>query len=483
MPTGSTDIRYVCLSDMHLGEEDSLLTNVFPGSDRVDPLYASPVLQELVYCLRDLIFHNDDRSRKPTLILLGDILELALANDNQAAMVFERFLDFAMEPDFELFGDIIYVPGNHDHHLWESARETQYVLHYLSQTKPGDALDIPWHTTNIFMEDDPYPVPSFFLNGLLHRYDHLKDYNITTVYPNFGLMRDHRCVIFHHGHFIESIYQLMTSLKNLIFPKLEKRYRKVWDLEAENFAWIDFFWSTLGRSGEVGQDVEIIYEKMQSEAQFRELIHTLAQSLGQKYDITGLGDWLDSTVTELIISGLVDKVVQTERTQTDRPLSQDAEQGLSYYLNFPLQRQIAEECENRHWYFPREVTFVFGHTHKPFEELRNFDAYLGDGVPIYNTGGWVVETVVPAPLHGGAVVLLNENLDVASLRLYNEAGDFGIPQVEVHEIPPPGRAHSDFYFRLQGLVQPAQPPWSKFPQTVATEVHNRSLNLQARIHT
>ena len=68
---------------------------------------------------------------------------------------------------------------------------------------------------------------------------------------------------------------------------------------------------------------------------------------------------------------------------------------------------------------------MFGHTHKPFEEVRNFDAYLGDGVPVYNTGGWVVETVDPAPLHGGAAVLLNENLDVASLRLYNEADGSG----------------------------------------------------------
>ena len=67
-------------------------------------------------------------------------MELALANDNVAAMVFWRFLDFAMEAGYELFGNIIYIPGNHDHHLWESARETQYVLNYL----PGkDTLDEP----------------------------------------------------------------------------------------------------------------------------------------------------------------------------------------------------------------------------------------------------------------------------------------------------------------------------------------------------
>ena len=483
MASGRSDIRYVCLSDMHLGEEDSLLTYVPPGNTKADPYKESPVLRELVNCLRDLISRNDDQTRKPTLILMGDILELALTTDNLAAMAFERFLDFAMPPGHELFEKIVYIPGNHDHHLWESARETQYVLNYLAKKRPGEFLDVPWHTTNIFMEDDPNPVPSFFLNGLLHRYEHLKNLDINTAYPNFGLMKGNRCVIFHHGHFIESIYQLMTFLKNLIFRKLESVQRKVWDLEAENFAWIDFFWSTLGRSGEVGQDVELIYEKIQNEEQFRTLLNNLAESLAEKYNITVLGDWVDSQVTKLIINGLVDKIVKTERTQADQPLSQDADLGLSTYVNWPLKMQLDAECKDRHLLFPREVTFVFGHTHKSFEEVRIFEAYLGDGVPVYNTGGWVVDTVDPSPLHGGAVVLLNENLDVASLRLYNEAEDPRDYHVEVHEEPPPGKANSDFFLRLQGLVQPTQPPWSRFSQTVSEEVSIRAQNLKDRIST
>lgn len=479
MAPGGNDIRYVCLSDMHLGEEDSLVTHISPGSGQVDPRRASPVLQELLICLRDLISRNEDQTRKPTLILNGDILELALSTDNQAAMVFERFLELALPQGDELFRKIIYIPGNHDHHLWESARETQYVLNYLANTSPGEALRIPWHTTNIFMEDDPHPVPSFFLNGLLQRYGHLKNLSIDTVYPNFGLRRDNRVVIFHHGHFVESIYHLMTYLKNLIFPKLDTVRRRIWDLEAENFAWIDFFWSTLGRSGEVGRDVEIIYEKMQNEEQFRKLLHTLAQSLAEEYDITGLGDWIDSQVTELIINGLVDKLVKRERTQGEQPLSPDAAQGLSDYLNWPLKTQIEEECINRERLFPREVSFIFGHTHKPFEEVRQFGAYLGDGVPVYNTGGWVVETVEPAPRHGGAVVLLNEGLDVASMRMYNEAN--GVVKVRVHEVLPPGRTGSDFFNRLQHLVQPDEAPWSGFSQTVAGEILVRAQNLKAKI--
>ncbi|MGA9755367.1 MAG: hypothetical protein WBV23_09500, partial [Desulfobaccales bacterium] len=265
-------------------------------------------------------------------------------------------------------------------------------------------------------------------------------------------------------------------------PKLEEVHRKVWDMESENFAWIDFFWSTLGRSGEVGKDVEIIYDKMQDEDQFRKLLNTLADSLAEKYNITGLGDWMASQVSRLIINALVDKLVNPERTQageTDQPLSPDADQGLQDYVNWPLKTQLEAECIDRHGYTPREVTFVFGHTHKPFEEVRNFGAYLGDGVPVYNTGGWVVETEDPASLHGGAAVLLNDNLDVVSLRLYNEA--HGPVNVEVHEVLPPGQGHSDFFNHLDGLVQSDQPPWSKFSQTVAEEVGIREENLKAKI--
>ncbi len=146
-----SNIRYVCLSDMHLGEEDSLLTNLQVASTKTDPTSASPVLEGLVECLRHLISENKG-DKKPTLVLCGDILELALCKINEAAMVFERLIELVMPKGNELFEEIIYIPGNHDHHLWESDRETQYANHITEKFKPGDKLPIPWHTTNMFVE-------------------------------------------------------------------------------------------------------------------------------------------------------------------------------------------------------------------------------------------------------------------------------------------------------------------------------------------
>jgi len=224
-------------------------------------------------------------AEKPTLILNGDLLELALTTTNQTAMAFERFVELAMPEGNELFKNpFIFLAGNHDHHLWEVARETQYVDYMVNNIKPGQDFPIPWHVTKMF---NPTRVTTYFLTRLVQRFEHLKDMEVHTAYPNYGLLSEDRrkCVIFHHGHFIESMYQLMSTLRKLIFGT--RMPDNVWDIEAQNFAWIDFFWSTMGRSGEVGQDVEVIYEKMQDPDEFKELLSGMVDNLARLYNLPG----------------------------------------------------------------------------------------------------------------------------------------------------------------------------------------------------
>ncbi|MGO9146162.1 MAG: metallophosphoesterase [Desulfomonilia bacterium] len=113
-------IKYVCLSDMHLGQDNSLLTNLIEANAVLDHSSASPVMKALCDALQELIEHaNAGSGVKPVLILNGDILELALADVNDASMVFSRFIECTMPKDNEIFSEMIYIPGNHDHHIWE----------------------------------------------------------------------------------------------------------------------------------------------------------------------------------------------------------------------------------------------------------------------------------------------------------------------------------------------------------------------------
>ena len=466
------DIRYLCLSDLHFGAQTSLLTNLKTASSELDCTQPSPVLVQLVECLKDLISQNHNKTIKPTLILNGDILEFALVEDNEAAMVFERFIDLILPEGNELFERIIYIPGNHDHHLWETARETQYV-DYLSTIGWGQNIPAPWHATNIF--NSPKPLASYFLTRMVRRIPRLKDWTIETAYPNFGVRSEvePKCVIFHHGHLVESMYTIMSTLKTMLFPGREMP-TDVWDLEKENFAWIDFFWSTLGRSSGV---VGYIYEKLQDMKQVKKLLANLSNGLAKKYDLPGWGDRVEAKFLDWAFEAVANKIGSLERNNPDTVLSKDSEEGLRTYMQGPLRKQLLGECENT---VPANVTFVFGHTHKPFQEGKTFDGY-SEWVNVYNTGGWVVDTIDRQPLHGGAVVLIDENLDATSLHMYNEADKVGDYVVRVQEARHPGDLPSPFHDRIEGLVDYSPDLWKNFSEIVAQAVNDLAQDLHTRV--
>ncbi|MCU1267378.1 MAG: hypothetical protein JWM21_3696 [Acidobacteria bacterium] len=472
------DIKYVCLSDMHLGAENSLLTNLTNDCSDTDPLIASPVLVQLVECLKSLILQNES-IEKPILILNGDILELALTTDNEAAMVFERFIELIFPAQGErLFKEIVYIPGNHDHHLWETAREAQYV-NYIShndkQKLPGSLLDIPWHTTKLFKPD---PVPAIFLNGIIQRYPHLTQEQVSTVYPNFGLISDDssRCIVFSHGHFIESMYMLMSELRGLMFP-YSKPPQTIYTIEAENFAWIDFFWSTMGRSGDVGSDVEVVYDTLQDDKALGKLLDNLVDGLDKHYDLPGW-DWADKKILRALFHFLLKAVRDRERcAPKEGDLSAEAEAGLKKYLEGAIFDQIAQE---RGGNIPPHVTFVFGHTHKPLQRDYNYDGFH-PGMRVYNSGGWVVDTDKCAPTHGGAVILVDENYDTTSLWMYTEKETPEEYKVTVNAATHPGALENPFHKRILGLIKPDQNPWRLFSELAAKAVPMRYENLKQHI--
>lgn len=466
------DVCYVCLSDTHFGADNSLLTNLQPGTATVEPLHPSPVLQAFVACLSDLISKNQNAA-PPTLILNGDILELALTTDNNAAMAFERFLELIVpnggKPLFA--NEMIYIAGNHDHHLWETARETQYA-NFINKNPDLQNLPVPWHTTNIFSGD---PVPAFFLNTLIQRHAAMQNVTVRAVYPNFGLKDDRgKLVVFSHGHFIESIYMLMTTLRSMIFPD-RKPPAAIWDLEAENFAWIDFFWSTLGRSGDVGTDVELIYNMMTDPRKLKIVINNLASGIIREFGKQGLSARVDSDFLGEFLNLTLGRVAAAERHDGSALLTADSTQGLKNYIEGVLLTQLDEELNHNR---PTDWSFVFGHTHKPYEDAEEFVGYPG-ATGLYNTGGWVVDTPQVEPLNGASAVLVDENLDVVSLRFYNQQADPANYAVRVSEAPRADGTHSAFYERLQGLVNPNTDPWKNFSTVVAREIPPRLRNIQA----
>jgi hypothetical protein len=272
------------------------------------------------------------------------------------------------------------------------------------------------------------------------------------------------------------MYMLMSELRGLMFPA-SRPANTIYAIEAENFAWIDFFWSTMGRSGAVGTDVELVYDKLQSEKALGELLDNLVNGIDAKYNLPGI-DWFDDIILKALLRWALKAVKERERCTPEQDLSADAEAGLRNYLAGPVLEQMIQERSGN---IP-EVTFVFGHTHKPFQRDMQFGSGFHPWSHVYNSGGWVVDTLTCAPTHGGAVILVDENLDSTSLCMYTEQITAETYQVEVKASTHPNDAPNPFHDEIADLVRADQDPWKEFSRIVAVEVPMRYQNLQLHIN-
>lgn len=485
------DIKYVCLSDLHFGAQNSLLTKLTPDGLKPDFLQPSPVLVSLVENLRTMIAQNQDKLQNPKLILLGDILELALCETNEAGMVFDRFIDLILPKGNELFSEIYYIPGNHDHHLWEIARESQYVR-YIERMDDKNNLPPMWHTTNIFIEHEKHPTRCDFMNGIIQNNEHLKNFHVQVAYPNFGILnaKGDKSVLFHHGHFLEDIYTLMSTVKTYIFPN-QSIPEDIWDIEKENFAWIDFFWSTMGRSGQVGKGVELIYDKMTDEDKFSELLHNIAVKITQNIKkseneaATTFFRKLSRFFIRFVPGRKMEKIVYAflritlgtiakhERADSGGSISDEMKAKLNEYINKILFRQISREKKENS---PKDIQFVFGHTHKPFTQVSNYSNYPKP-IQVVNTGGWVVDTVDKKETYGGAVILIDENLNIAPVQMYKEA--YPVNTAKVCLLP--NTQENEFTTRISKLISENKNSLQSFSEVVDKEIDLRIINLKAKI--
>ncbi|HWG74830.1 MAG TPA: hypothetical protein VG184_12325 [Acidimicrobiales bacterium] len=460
------DIRYVVLSDLHFGADNSVLTSVLSeggGRFQVDPTAPTPLLEGMVAGLRELTAGQSDR---PTLILAGDVLDLALSPDEVAATAFEGFVDLAFAPADRLFAPVVYyLPGNHDHHLWETAREAQYVA-ALKGWPPGKALEAPWHTTRLLPERQP-PVTPGLLSAVIGHRTGCGDVSVHVAYPNLALTAGggRRCRVVSHGHFTEPIYTLMSHLRDLLFP--DQRVpgaASIATLEEENFAWIDFFWSTLGRSGQVGVDVGLVYADLTSAAALDALVANLLAGLMAH----GKGPaWLRPVETRVlcaIFKHEVNHLAKSERGTPDVALSARSQVGLRAYLGGPLAGQMRSDLGE----VPPDVGFIWGHTHKPYVDTWAVDGYPNP-VQILNTGGWVVDTAEAVDVQGGGAVLLDDDLNAVLVRFYNQTADGKPAPVKVLSAV----AGNPLFDALAGAIDPAAEPWCSISAAAASLVSER----------
>lgn len=459
-------LRHIVVSDLHLGALNSVLTNVGRSGVDVDTGTAAPVLTSLGACLRSLSAGADP----PELVVLGDLFELALTPLDDAAATFGHFVRAIGlgERDGAVGPHVRFVAGNHDHQLWTRARLDREVA-VVAHTPKDHPLPGAAHVTSLFPDDDEVPARGRFVEELIRRAGIDADVTVTHSYPNLAIRGDgDRVVVMHHGHFIERLYRIVSSLDE-VFDR-PRANRTVVDLESDNAGWIDFFWSSEGDSGDAGVDVRMVYESLVSGRTLDAELDQISRLVGasQRPPLGPVVRW----VVDRALRSASGALGRAERHHPGAALSPDAVAGLAMYLAGPVALELRRTFGTQ---LP-DTTFVFGHTHKPFVATRGVAGYARP-IAVVNTGGWVVDHPEAEPLKGATVVLVDDEANVVSLQLYRQRSDGAADPPFV--VPADGRSIA-FAEQVRSGVDVTRDPWRQFSADVGATLAARRDELQRR---
>jgi hypothetical protein len=451
-------VRYIVLSDLHLGAENSILTSLQAGTTLADSQHSSPALTSLVDCLRDIVAANGG-GEPPTMIVAGDLVELALASPVLSLPVVAQFAAALAAGEPVVRDEAVFVPGNHDHHLWEMSRERS-AAEFLRAGRPREQGPASWHTSPMFLTKPPcYRAP--LLEDAVHYLRGTERAQVRVVYPDLALtsLDGERAVLVTHGHYMERVGTLFSAMARLADPS-SPPLDDVDTIERENWAWVDFFWGSMGRSTRTGALIEKLYDSMQDPRAVEAMLGGLAAAVTKRQNplLGKIESWGIRRAVGHIVAG---RLHERERDQTGEVIGAGSRQGLAAYFT-AMRNTFARQWERP---LPSDVTMVVGHTHKPFSQWWDDPGWPAGGMRVFNTGGWVVDHVAPQPLMGGAVVLVSDELDVVSLRIYQQVGTPSSRAITVETVrPTPGG--EAFAEHIRSLVKPDEAPWLTFAVAV-----------------
>ncbi len=390
------------------------------------------------------------------LILLGDLLDLQFSPREDAADTAIRFLTpLASSGHFE--PEILATAGNHDHALWTDARAGMEAAQVGkgSQTAPCPAA------TPAF--DKTPSAQSRLLNAVLDAsgFGQVHDFR----YPNIAFENKSRTVVLHHGHFIESEYALMSHLKDAVADK-SRAHLSAEELSAENAGWIDFFWSTTGDALGIGRKAETFYQKMLTSVGFRNISdkasRKIAKAMADKVPFGGRLNVQEAMriAAQVGLDLSAGAFRDTERFGEVHALSASGREGLETYLTGAVAGLPRKQLNAT-----SDLTFVFGHTHKPFSERMAVEGYKAP-VKVFNTGGWTLNGPRFDTQEGASLVLIDDDLNTASLRLFMTPRNGVVPPVHVDVFTDNDGARK-FKAEIEAWLENSKTEWRALTQAVS----------------
>lgn len=424
------------LSDFHIGEN-------LGGVSRVQgPGYAEPstglfVRQEFQALLDQLKsrYGVSSSNRIPYLILLGDIWDLAVQPMDYTSELSIDFFNQAGLQDY--FEEILYISGNHDHHLWRMYQSNMCEVDPLNracgilpfpQEIPG-VLDCTGSTPSLYVNNRKNPAADSFIQGLTGK----ADIPVHVIYPNLYIRTGNgaglRSMLTTHGHLFDPGWNLVTDYLPETMTSLDPDKINLASLEMLNSPVTEFWNYALAQTGSYNF-IEQIYDGLLNQKVAAVFDTLTGEMMGDvKRELQGLyasqgWSWNWSANEEKLFIGGILGIYKTIQTAVMAKIKEEAVKGAvpqaSYDETFLSQNQprVVSYFEMSQAVYDRECaslglsqgafsTLVFGHTHVPLPgtvtgkpvsfptaPAKPPKGWVAPPIPlnsvaVYNTGGWV----------------------------------------------------------------------------------------------
>ena len=400
----------IVLSDLHLGEECSVL---YYGQKFKKG--KQPLVNKLRNLIQKIVTANE---RIPFLILAGDTLDFSLASVQDAVADFRLFI----EDVHEFFDSFIYIPGNHDHHMWRTLQEEVFVVNRIKERReiedfPQEQVGTIKNGKIILRGVDPQKLlgAKTFLNDLLP--PAAKNKNFAVTYPNIFLefKKSEKDILITHGHFLEAAWTLVSDVFKKSLNLTTMNYRI---LERINSPLTEFGWYGLGQAGKLSLFIEELYKEIKNSEDrkltlalndvrdyldelwtfepakrkgfFSKIVGVFSEATANIKE--GLSDQALKLMTDLVKSLVISQVEERKPYTGGSPL-----RHFSNILDEPaskdrIRRYISYSFGRPYEFKPYQI--IFGHTHIPIKQGSieiTVDGKLYN-ISAFNSGGWVVDS-------------------------------------------------------------------------------------------
>ncbi len=372
--------KYVALSDVHLGQNkgDMIQGGQFCNLSQIAPEFddAHRQSQQTLEALAEKIgaFAAND---PVTLVVVGDLLDLSLA------FVRESLVDLVgLLKRLPSVSEVVYVIGNHDHHIWSLHSEWERSLSLMARGELPLSGGIYRKTSR---DGERHHMLSELCTKQLGR-----ELQVTVAYPSYEFEHqgggERTLFYFTHGHLFGGLY---TAVSEILKDKLAEKQFDAEEVAATvNASVIEFVYWSMSQTGDgLGADglMEQVYADLQqnNESNVKGLVESAVKRLMPDGIIAGIPDKLEQWV---VVAALMHVIKSTEHTSagsksTDRHAELDV-----------TRRRLRSWIERVGMDTSVATHLVYGHTHVA-DDWQLPDTKIRS----YNLGSWLVEPPHPTP--------------------------------------------------------------------------------------